>query len=294
MEWTQLPIVAFDTETTGLFPENGDRIIEFAAVILRVDAALDVVSVTSHAFFVNPGIPIPRESTEVTHITDDHVAKAPAFDKVAAKVHALLSTGITVAHNYTFDQRMLGAELARCGLAWPGPSAEIDTLDISRRVFKGEKSHRLGELTKRLEVRLDEAHRAQNDAEACGRAFLAMARRFSAPRDLAGLLDWADAVGAPPDTGHLTRDAKGVVVFTDGPHAGDPIERHPDTLAWMALARARQPDGRWDWRYPEVVRMWASRWLKVKASGGFPSSTKGFGPQDWGIDAPVGWEGAWT
>lgn len=172
-----------------------------------------------------------------------------------------------------------------------GPPAEIDTLDLSRRYFKGEKSHKLGELTKRCDVTLVEAHRAANDAEACARAFVAMARRFDAPADLAGLLAWAEGIGDPPDTGHLARDASRAVVFKDGPYAGEPVERHPDILAWMAFARTRGPDGRWGLRYPAEVRAWADRYLRVRASGGFPAGTKGFAPGDWGIDPPVGTAG---
>lgn len=288
MRWTDLTIVAFDTETTGLFPENGDRVVEFAAIEMKVDAELNVTKVTPHAFLVNPGIPIPRESTDVTGITDEHVAGAPPFEKFAERVHGLLRSGIVVAHNISFDLRMLQMELGRCGLSWPGPPAEIDTLDLSRRFYKGEKSHKLGELTRRCDVTLVEAHRAANDAEACARCFVSMARRFGAPTDLGGLIDWADAVGDPPDTGHLLRNAARAVVFGDGPHAGEPVERHPDLLSWMTFARARAADGRWGMRYPDAVRAWAERWLRVRASGGFPANTKGFGPADWGIDTPIG------
>ena len=56
----------------------------------------------------------------------------------------------------------------------------------------------------------------------------------------------------------------------------------------MTFARARAEDGRWGMRYPDAVRAWADRWLRVRASGGFPANTKGFGPADWGIDTPIG------
>jgi hypothetical protein len=62
---------------------------------------------------------------------------------------------------------------------------------------------------------------------------------------------------------------------------------HPDTLAWMGMARARR-DGAWDWRYPDPLRRWAARWLRARASGRFPQHMKGFGPADWGLDLPLG------
>ncbi len=48
MRWAEHTIVAFDNETTGFFPENGDRVIEFGAAELRVDSRFEVVSCTRH------------------------------------------------------------------------------------------------------------------------------------------------------------------------------------------------------------------------------------------------------
>ncbi len=74
MQWRRHPIVAFDTETTGLEPFAGDRIIEFAAVVLELGPDGRVARREDHSFLVNPGIPIPRKVTEITGIADHHVA----------------------------------------------------------------------------------------------------------------------------------------------------------------------------------------------------------------------------
>ena len=292
MRWHDLPIIAFDTETTGLFPEDGHRVIEFAAIELHVDADGRPSRVVPHQFLFNPEMNIPREASEVSGLRDEDVASAPLFEKAAAKVHALLANAVSVAHNYPFDQRFLTHEFARVGLRWPSPPAEIDTVDLSRRFFPDARGHKLGELAQRLEVTLEGAHRATNDAEACGRSFLELARRHAAPDELAGLVDWADAIGDPPATGHLQRDAQRAVVFMDGPHVGQPIEAHPDTLAWMCLARTHRSGAGeaagWELRYPEAVRAWVQRWLRVRASGRAAQSIKGFGATDWGIDPPLG------
>ena len=68
MRWRTLPIIAFDTETTGLNPEDGHRVIEFAGVEMRLDAAGRVERVVPHHYLFNPGVPIPREATEVSGI----------------------------------------------------------------------------------------------------------------------------------------------------------------------------------------------------------------------------------
>lgn len=287
MRWQDLPIIAFDTETTGLNPEDGDRVIEFAAIAFKLAPDGSVASARSHVMLFNPERPIPREATEVSGIKDEDVASAPKFEERAQEVLKLLSGAVTVAHNYPFDQRMLTAEFARLGLRWPSPPAEIDTVDLSRRFFPDAKSHKLGELAQRLEIPLENAHRADADAEACGRCFLSMARKHGAPGELPGLVDWADAIGDPPETGHLGRDLHRTIVFLDGPKKGEPVDAHPDLLTWMTFARERGPDG-WGLRYPESVRKWAERWLRVRASGRAQQGMKGFGAADWGIDPPLG------
>ncbi len=287
MRWRDLRIVAFDTETTGLNPEEGHRVIEFAGVELRLDGDGRVAAAVRHEWLFNPGVPIPREVTEVNHIRDEDVADAPPFDVRAAEIHALLAGSVIVAHNLPFDQRFLTSEFARSNLGWPVTAAEVDTSDLSRMYFKEARSHRLGELCTRLNVELVEAHRAGNDAEACGRCFLGMADRFGAPAELDGLGDWGDVIQDPAGSEFVGRDATGVLLFREGPSAGQPVQSHPETLAWIGMARERR-DGAWAWRYPEPLRRWAARWLRVRASGRFPQGMKGFGPLDWGIDNPLG------
>lgn len=288
MRWRSLPIIAFDTETTGLNPEDGHRVIEFAGVEMRLGPNGQVERVVPHHYLFNPGIPIPRESTEISGIRDEDVADKPAFEQHAAAIHKLLANAITVAHNYPFDQRFLTHEFDRVGMKWCAPPAEIDTVDLSRRFFPEARSHKLGELAQRLEVTLIGAHRATNDAEACGRCFASLAVRNGAPEDLAGLVEWADAVGEPPTTGgFLGRGPDGTPIFLGGDLDKKPIEQHPDHLAWMLLARSRV-DGKWQLTFPPEVRAWAERWLRVRGSGRAAQGMKGFGPNDWGIDLPLG------
>ncbi len=80
MNWKDVPIVAFDTETTGLNPHDGDRVIEFAAVKIWADENGHVARVEPYEKLFNPGIPIPRKVTEITGIDDDTVADAPEFE----------------------------------------------------------------------------------------------------------------------------------------------------------------------------------------------------------------------
>jgi DNA polymerase III epsilon subunit-like protein len=282
MRWIDKPIVAFDTETTGINPWLGDRMIEFGAVVfyLNEHGRIDESRVERHDFFVNPGIPIPPEVQKVTQITDEDIAGAPPFEEKADIIWGLLEDSLSVAHNYDFDQAVLASEFQRIGRFWPTPLAEIDTLDLSRRYFGGARGHRLGELAQRLDVRLVDAHRAAADAEACGRAFIAMTSRFEAPDQLDGLLQWADAIGRPPADGPLRVDEAGRVVFSGGPHRGEPAAMHPEHLAWMVVARARHGT-EWQHRFPESSRSWIARFLRLRLAGRAVQGGRSFGPEDW-------------
>lgn len=286
MRWLDCPIVAFDTETTGLHLWDGHRIVEFAAIRFRVDARGQAIesSWERHQLLFNPGIPIPKEVVDLTGITNEDIASKPPFEKMADRVRGLLEGAVTVAHNYPFDQAFLESELKRAGLSWPHPVAEIDTLDLSHRYFPEANGHKLIDVSRRLGISLEGAHRAVNDAEACGRSFLAMTRQFDAPEDLDGLVDWADAVGNPPPSGHLRRSAEGRVVFGDGPLLGQPIDEHPEHLTWMTLAQVRVGD-EWQHRYPDSVRRWAARWLRIRGAGRAPQGAKSFAAADWGLDS---------
>lgn len=286
MDWTDCRIVAFDTETTGLNPFDGDRVIEFGAVELTVSRDGQVADVSAVQFFLNPEIPIPRAASKVSGITDDDVADAPLFAERAQDVVDALSDAILVAHNLSFDLNFIRAELKRCGRSWPTTRAEVDTLPLSQRLLPELDSHRLARVCAALHVPLDNAHRASHDAEACGRAMLELARRKDAPPDLAGFIDWADAIGPPPDTGHLRVSTDGYVIFAEGELAGKPVEAHPDHLQWMTLALERR-EGRWLPRYPESVQRWARRWLRVRAASRGRSNPRSQGPQDWNLDPPL-------
>jgi len=286
MKWKRRAIVAFDTETTGLQPFAGDRIIEFAAVVLRLDDSGQIVDREDHSFLVNPGIPIPRKVTEITGISDGDVVEAPSFEAVADDVQALLRDSVSVAHNYPFDLAFLTKEFQRIGRSWPEPMAEIDTVDLSLRCFPDARSHRLADVCSRVGVVLDGAHRATNDAAACGEVFAALVRRFDVDDDLQAMLDWAGAIGRPPEIGPIGLDEDARPVFVEGPHQGSPVAEHPIHLAWLEKARERGPNG-WRFRFPQSTRSWVRRWLEVRGAGRAKQNPKSFHAEDWVLDSCI-------
>lgn len=283
MKWTSCRLVAFDTETTGLQAYDGDRIIEFGAVEIYVNEDYEINKIIEHQYMINPQMPIPKEASNVSGIFDQDVAKAPTFAVIAENIWDLLTNSILIAHNFGFDLGFLRTEFERCDKTWPNTFAEIDTLFLARRLMKGLKSRRLEKVAEELKISLENAHRAVHDARACGEVFLEIAKRYGAPNTLEELLDWAVAVGPPPQTGHIEIKKQGVPEFLEGAHKGNTVEQHPDYLQWMVMAKRRQ-EGQWMYRYPDSLRHWAKRWLRARTAGRANSAARGGGSKDWNLD----------
>lgn len=286
MHWQHLDIVAFDTETTGLDPYSIDRVVEVALVVFRLDGEGQVVSTHEVSHLVDPEMPIPAAVTRLTGLRDEDVRGKPKFHEIAAELAETFDGAVGVAHNVPFDLGFLTHEFARAGVAWREPIALIDTVDVSMKHFPEARSHKLGDVTKRMGIRLVGAHRATNDAEACGRVFVDLARKHEVPDDLQALLDWANAIGRPPEDGPLGADPYGTAIFLEGPHAGEPVADHPLHLAWMTKAKVRAEHG-WAYRFAESTRRWAARWLQVRGAGRARQHPKSFRPDDWTLDCCI-------
>lgn len=147
--------IYYDTETTGVRPEK-DRIIEIAAY--------DPIRNESFVQFVNPGCPIPAESTAITGITDEMVAASPAFEIVGkAFIDFCGPDAVLIAHNNErFDKLFLEAESSRSNLALPSWKY-IDSLKWSRKYRSDLPSHSLQNLREAFGIAANQAHRALDD-----------------------------------------------------------------------------------------------------------------------------------
>ena len=167
-------------ETTGLDAEQ-DRIIEIA--IIRFEHG-EVVE--RYGELVNPGCEIPPEVTKITGIQQQDVTGAPRFEELASDVHERLQGVGIVAYNLSFDRGFIRAELERCGLVWPDEAPTLDPLIFARQFFKNSPRKNLSTISKLLGIPLEEAHRAEHDAEVAGRVLYAFEDRL--PPDLQQLL----------------------------------------------------------------------------------------------------------
>jgi DNA polymerase-3 subunit epsilon len=139
--------IIFDTETTGLDPKDGHRLVEFAGIELfeRVPTGRFL------HFHVNPGRPMPPEAEAIHGLSDDFLADKPRFAERAAELVAFLGDAVIVAHNAQFDMRFLNFELETAGLPPLDHARVVDTLDLARKRFPGAK-HSLDALCLRFGI----------------------------------------------------------------------------------------------------------------------------------------------
>jgi DNA polymerase-3 subunit epsilon len=167
-------LLFLDTETTGLDPKDGHRIIEIGVVEV-FDRRL-----TGNHFhaFCNPEREIEAAALAVHGLTPAFLADKPLFSDIALAFLQFLNEkpARILAHNASFDLGFVNAELAKAGLP-PLALPVEDTLVLARQRFPGQR-HSLDALCKRLHVdnRSREKHGALLDAELLAQVYLAMTR----------------------------------------------------------------------------------------------------------------------
>lgn len=149
--------IILDTETTGLDPKNGDRIVEIAAIELFNGS----VSTNNFHRYINPERDIPDSAFRVHGISDEMVADKPKFADIVADFLLFIGDDSIVAHNADFDLRFLNSELERIGRAPLSNERVIDTLALARKKHPGS-SNSLDALCARYGV--DRSHRVKHGA----------------------------------------------------------------------------------------------------------------------------------
>jgi DNA polymerase-3 subunit epsilon len=125
--------IVLDTETTGLDPATGDRIVELGAVEIVNHMP---TGRTFHAY-VNPQREVPEEAVGVHGLTAAFLADKPVFAEVAPAFAAFLDDARVVIHNAAFDIRFLNAELGWCGRPSIPWARALCTLELAKRRFPG-------------------------------------------------------------------------------------------------------------------------------------------------------------
>ncbi len=149
--------IVFDTETTGLDPAGGDRIVEIGCIEMlnRSETGRHF-----HAYF-NPERPMPPGAEAVHGLSDVFLADKPRFVDRVKELLDFLEDAPLVAHNASFDFGFLNHELGRCGIEAVCTSRMVDTLALARSRHPGAK-HSLDALCVRFGV--DRSHRTRHGA----------------------------------------------------------------------------------------------------------------------------------
>lgn len=166
--------IVLDTETTGLDPSDGHRMIEIGCVEL-IDRRL---TDNRFHFYLNPDRESDEGALEVHGITTEFLADKPRFSEIADDLLAYLKDAELIIHNASFDVGFINAEYKRLDSKWQGLGhycTITDTLKLARKMHPGQKNN-LDALCKRYEV--NNAHRdlhgALLDAEILSEVYLAM------------------------------------------------------------------------------------------------------------------------
>jgi len=171
--------IVLDTETSGLYPEDGHRIVELAAIEIR-DGGCPTNLL--HQFF-NPGREVDEDAAEVHGMTWEELKDEPSFADHANQIAEFLRDAELIIHNAPFDVGFLNAEFQRVGLP---PVEEIcvrvtDTLAMAKKLHPG-KSNNLDALCEKYEVDTSQmiTHGAMLDAEILSEIYRKMIYRGKA------------------------------------------------------------------------------------------------------------------
>ena len=127
--------IVFDTETTGLDPKSGDRLVEIGCIEMVNRVATGAVF---HCYF-NPERDMPAEAEAVHGLSISFLADKPRFAEKASELLAFLADSPLVAHNAGFDFGFINNELEMCGLETVSRDRMVDTVAIARRKHPGAK-----------------------------------------------------------------------------------------------------------------------------------------------------------
>ena len=225
--------IVFDTETTGLSPQNGDRLVEIGCLELvnRVETG------RSFHTYLNPGRPMPSEAEAVHGLSDRFLSDKPTFVEKAEELLDFIGDSPLIAHNASFDFGFINHELGICGRPPVCGSRMIDTLAIARTKFPGAK-HSLDALCARFGV--DRSARVKHGALVDAQLLAQVYVELTGGRQI-GLTLVAETIGVAEAE---VVEAADLIVATIRP--ARPHEPSLDELARHAAFLARIKDPIWN------------------------------------------------
>lgn len=212
------PIVFFDLETTGLDVVR-DRIVEIALLKVNPDGSEE-----SFHTLVNPGIPIPAESSAVHGITNEMVADKPIFAEIGKRVAAFIENCDLGGYNCNrFDVPLLAEELQREGIPVDFSSRRV--VDVQVIFYKREPRTLTAAYRYYADKELEGAHSADADTRATYEVLLGQLKMYDdLPRDVEHLDAYTKLNDNVDLGGRMVYDTKGIPCFNFGKYKGLPVE----------------------------------------------------------------------
>ncbi len=223
--------IVFDTETTGLSPIDGHRLVEIGCVELvnKVETGRSF-----HTYF-NPGRDMPPEAEAVHGLSSTFLSDKPLFTDQVGSLLDFIGEAPLVAHNAAFDFGFLNWELSACGRSTIAMTRMVDTLSMARALHPGAK-HSLDALCTRYGI--DRSHRVKHGALVDAQLLAQLYIELSGGRQI-GLSLRHDAAandrGGAPRALEMARAAQRVARAAR-PHAASPeeLERHERFVGTLA------------------------------------------------------------
>ncbi len=156
----EVEFTIFDTETTGLEPKSGDRIVEIAGIRCRGKE-----KIATFQSLVNPGRAICEAAFAVNRITEDMLRYAPNIEEIMPKFLEFIDGSCLCSYNATFDLEFLNNELKIIGKNALAGMAVVDILKMARRLVPGLERYALWFVTDKLQIKTQQVHRAFSDVE---------------------------------------------------------------------------------------------------------------------------------
>ena len=175
--------IVLDTETTGLDPSKGDRVVEIGCV----ETMHHIATGESFHVYINPERDMPVEAFNVHGLSEEFLSDKPVFAEILGDFMTFIGDSPLVIHNAEFDMKFLNSELKKLGRPMLDRDRAIDTVARARQKFPGAQAN-LDALCRRFEIDLSrrDKHGALLDAELLADVYLQLCGGLQPGLELAG------------------------------------------------------------------------------------------------------------
>lgn len=229
------PLAFFDLETTGIQVAK-DKIVEICVIKLEIDG-----TETTKTWRINPGMPIPKESSDIHGITDDMVAALPLFKHFSKEIYQFIKDADLSGYNSNrFDLPLIAEEFLRSGIDFDMKNRR--SIDVQSVFFKMEPRTLTAAYKFYCNKELIGAHGAESDTRATLEILMAQVTRYDAlDADSESLAMFTQPTQVNVDlAGMIKFNTEGDEIFNFGKHKGkkvvDILAKEPGYYSWMQNA----------------------------------------------------------